>query len=149
MRERLDGSCSLLRKGKCTVHAFKPIACAVHPLGRYVDLRTGESAYIQQPGGCSGGSDGRQWSLSEWIATWGLNELDAQSIAWGKMAGVVGGVMHRFPLEKIDHATIWVLYQNMYGEFSPSRDFIPQVEENSEALRKYFKEQFKIKVDFK
>lgn len=37
LKERLDGSCRLLRNGRCTVHRSKPAACALFPLGRYFD----------------------------------------------------------------------------------------------------------------
>lgn len=146
LRERLDGSCSLLRNGKCMVHSFKPIACAVHPLGRYVNLNTKESGYIRQSGGCKGIVDGRIWTLDEWLDAWGLKELDAPSLAWNLMAGMVAEVMHQFRLEDIGRDVIWELYQHMYGDYDTDREFIPQVEENSEALRRFFKETYHIKV---
>lgn len=146
LRERLDGSCSLLRKGKCMVHSFKPIACAVHPIGRYVNLTTKESGYIRQSGGCKGAVDGRVWTLDEWLDVWGLKELDAPSLAWNLMAGMVGTVMHQVRLEDIGRDVIWALYQHMYGDYNTGREFIPQVEENSEALRQFFKETYNIEA---
>lgn len=139
LRERLDGSCSLLRNGKCTVHSFKPIACAVHPIGRYVNLNTQESGYIRQSGGCKGVTDGRVWTLDEWLDTWGLKELDSPSLTWNLVAGMVAGVMSQVELKDIDRGMIWVLYQYMYGEYDTEQDFIPQVERNTEALRQFFK----------
>lgn len=139
LRERLDGSCSLLRKGRCTVHDYKPIACAVHPIGRYVNLTTKESGYIRQSGGCKGIVDGRIWTLDEWLDTWGLKELDSPSLTWNLMAGMVAGVMSQVELKGIDRGMIWVLYQYMYGEYDTEQDFIPQVERNTEALRQFFK----------
>ena len=38
MKQRLDGSCTFLRKGKCTIHDAKPIPCSVFPLGRMLFL---------------------------------------------------------------------------------------------------------------
>lgn len=146
LRERLDGSCSLLRKGKCMVHSFKPIACAVHPIGRYVNLTTKESGYIRQSGGCKGAVDGRVWTLDEWLDVWGLKELDAPSLAWNLMAGMVGTIMHQVRLEDIGRDVIWALYQHMYGDYNTDREFIPQVEENSEALRRFFKETYNIEA---
>ncbi len=139
LRERLDGSCSLLRKGRCTVHDYKPIACAVHPIGRYVNLTTKESGYIRQSGGCKGAVNGRTWTLDEWLDTRGLKDLDAPSLSWNLMAGMVAEVMHPIKLEHINRDMIWVLYQYMYGEYDTSTDFIPQVERNTEALRQFFK----------
>lgn len=139
LRERLDGSCSLLRKGKCTVHSCKPIACAVHPIGRVIDLTQKKSIYIRQPGGCKGAVNGRTWTLDEWLDTWNLKELDAPSLAWNLMAGMVAEVMHPIKLERIGRDVIWELYQYLYGEYDTEKDFIPQVERNTEALRQFFK----------
>ena len=139
LRERLDGSCSLLRKGKCTVHSCKPIACAAYPIGRYVNLATKESGYIRQSGGCKGAVDGRVWTLDEWLDTWGLKELDAPSLSWNLMAGMVAEVMHPIKLEHIGRDVIWALHQHMYGDYDTDREFIPQVERNTEALRQFFK----------
>lgn len=139
LRERLDGSCSLLRNGKCMVHQFKPIACAVHPLGRYINLNTKESGYIRQSDGCKGAVDGRVWTLDEWLDAWGLKELDAPSLSWNLMACMVAEVMSQVELKDIDRGMIWVLYQYMYGEYETEQVFIPQVERNTEALRKFFK----------
>ena len=139
LRERVDGSCSLLRKGKCTVHSCKPIACAAYPIGRYVNLATKESGYIRQSGGCKGAVDGRVWTLDEWLDTWGLKELDAPSLSWNLMAGMVAEVMHPIKLEHIGRDVIWALYQHMYGDYDTDREFIPQVERNTEALRQFFK----------
>ena len=148
LRERLDGSCSLLRTGKCTVHEFKPIACAVHPIGRVIDLASKKSIYIRQSGGCSGESGGRTWTLNEWLDAWGLKELDEPSLAWNLMAGGVAMVMHDIKTSKIDRDTIWMLYQQMYSEFDTDKEFIPQVERNSEVLRKFFWDRYKVKARF-
>ena len=47
--------------------------------------------------------------------------------------------MHPIKLEDIGRDVIWELYQHLYGDYDVHRDFIPQVEENSEALRQFFK----------
>ena len=55
------------------------------------------------------------------------------------MAGMVAEVMHQIRLEDIGRDVIWELYQRMHGDYDVHRDFIPQVEENSEAIRQFFK----------
>ena len=52
LKERLDGSCSFLRKGKCTIQAFKPTPCALYPLGRMYDERDKKFYYFNQPYSC-------------------------------------------------------------------------------------------------
>ena len=83
--------------------------------------------------------DGRTWTLDEWLDTWDLKELDAPSLSWNLMVGMVAEVMHPIKLEDIGRDVIWELYQHLYGDYDVHRDFIPQVEENSEALRQFFK----------
>ena len=88
---------------------MKPIACAVHPIGRVIDLASKKSIYIRQSGGCSGESGGRTWTLNEWLDAWGLKELDEPSLAWNLMAGGVAMVMHDIKTSNIDRDTIWIL----------------------------------------
>ena len=47
--------------------------------------------------------------------------------------------MHPIKLEHIGRDVIWALYQHMYGDYDTDREFIPQVERNTEALRQFFK----------
>lgn len=80
LKERLDGSCRLLRKGKCIVQKDKPVVCRVYPLGRYID---GEEIHYFTQDTCKG--LGKEIKLKDWIATFNLAEMDEVSIVWSKL----------------------------------------------------------------
>lgn len=149
LRERLDGSCTLLRNGKCSVHKHKPLACAMYPLGRYIDFSTQKSGYFLQHATCSGAIDGRTYTLASWLDEWGISDdIDQASIAWEKLAGFVGAVMCRIPPESISRDMVWELYQYLYGEYDVQKDFIPQVRLNGEMLSQRLKDGWGVILDF-
>ena len=85
LRERLDGSCVLMRKSKCTIQNMKPVVCAIFPLGRMLSPQTGEYQYFFQPSGCAGGSGDTIHTLREWLSGFGIEERDEMAHAWTKL----------------------------------------------------------------
>lgn len=79
LKERQDGSCSLLRNGKCIVHNNKPIVCAIYPLGRYFIPTEGKFGYFQQPIYCG---DKIEHTLEEWLNAFNIHEWDEASSLW-------------------------------------------------------------------
>ena len=66
LKERLDGNCLLLRKGRCKVHQGKPAVCALYTLGRIYDFQDGSFHYFVNPVTCqSNRKDGKMWTLQE------------------------------------------------------------------------------------
>ncbi len=111
LRERLDGSCSLLRKGKCTVQSEKPAVCAIYPLGRMVIDKDQHYSYFTQPNYCLGDvghtngevlsklpQDKAQailnapalksatYSLEEWLSMFHIRPREKEHLAWNKLA---------------------------------------------------------------
>ena len=111
LRERLDGSCSLLRKGKCTVQSEKPAVCAIYPLGRMVIDKDQHYSYFTQPNYCPGDvghtngealshvlADEAQrilndpalksatYSLEEWLSMFHIRPHEKEHLAWNKLA---------------------------------------------------------------
>ncbi len=111
LRERLDGSCSLLRKGKCIVQSKKPAVCAIYPLGRMVIDKNQHYSYFTQPNYCPGDvghtsgealshipADEAQrilndpelksatHSLEEWLSMFHIGPREEEHLAWNKLA---------------------------------------------------------------
>ncbi len=82
LKERLDSSCSLLRKGKCMVQQDKPVVCRVYPLGRM--YYKNKFVYFTQNDCCSG-SGKNKIKLKDWLENFNLEELDEVSALWTKM----------------------------------------------------------------
>lgn len=79
LKERPDGSCSLLRKGKCIVHQNKPLVCAIYPLGRYYLPAEKRFGYFQQPIYCG---TAQEHTIEEWLNIFNVHEWDEAASLW-------------------------------------------------------------------
>lgn len=85
LKERLDGSCSLMRKSRCTVQKNKPVVCAIFPLGRMlVDNGTAYEYFTPQEW-CGNPDTGESHTLKDWLAQFSIEERDQKSMAWQKL----------------------------------------------------------------
>lgn len=83
LRERQDGSCRLLRKGRCMIQEVKPVVCRLFPLGRYFDLRDNSFHYFSQDFACKGLK--QTIRVGDWIEAFHLPEIEEESIYWGRL----------------------------------------------------------------
>lgn len=144
LKERLDGSCSLLRKGKCTVHQNKPVVCAIYPLGRVYSKDT--IYYVTQPDTC-GEEDGKEWTLQEWLDEFNIDNIQEETNAWTKI--IMG--LQNFTSNKRNKLTpeiLTTITTYLYGNLDIHKPYAPQVEENIEKLKKEFKEKYHITLKF-
>lgn len=148
LRERLDGSCKFLRNGACTIQDFKPIVCAVFPLGRVIDSRDGNIMYIKQPvSERCGGIDGRVWTLKEWIESWGLDRWDRECVAWSKISTMAASGLQKVrPEQLVDGKILLFLTEAMFVDYDTEKDYVSQVERHIEEIKKMFWEEYHIKV---
>jgi len=111
LKQRQDGSCSLLRKGKCMVHSNKPLVCALYPLGRYYIPTEERLGYFQQPICC--GTD-QEHTLEEWLTMFNIHEWDEASSLWAtivtKFAEQTMRIKNPEAIEKMADVLIRVLY---------------------------------------
>ena len=140
LRERLDGSCSLLRKGHCMVQHSKPAVCALFPLGRYCDFQSSQFHYFLQPWACPKGTQGgKPWLLREWLDMFRIRETEESSLAWTRLIGGIGAVTHRLSPDKISGQLLDVLLNAMYFGYTTDRPYVEQVEEHMAVLKDYFR----------
>lgn len=85
LRERMDGSCVLMRKSKCMVQSMKPVVCAIFPLGRMLQQGYNAYSYFLQPSVCPGSDSTVEHTLGEWLSGFNVEERDRLSIAWTKL----------------------------------------------------------------
>lgn len=134
--ERLDGSCKLLRNGKCTVHDQKPVVCSIYPLGRLIkESKAGEFKYeyFTQPNMCSGAGSGAEQTLKEWLDKFKVTERDAEYYAWHKMTSMLSDHIRKLDkdvpksITEMFHA---VCLQVMYIGYDTSKDLLEQIRYN-------------------
>lgn len=149
LKERLDGSCSLLRNGRCMVHQDKPAVCALFPLGRFSDLRNNSFHYFVNPRSCqTGKTDGKVWTLQEWLDEFNICESEKMTAAWNRLIGGVTMVTFKMKKEKINGRLLDALISALYLDYNTSIPYIEQVESHMRRLKVFFKQVFNKNINF-
>lgn len=149
LKERLDGSCSFLRKGKCSIQQNKPAVCALYPLGRFYDGRDQKFHYFVNPHTCQlSHNTGKEWTLQEWMALFGLNKSEGMAMEWNKLLHGLSMVTYKMKKEDIQGKLLNVLLIAMYVGYDTNYSFIDQVRLHKEKVKKIFSSEFHKKVKF-
>lgn len=148
LKERLDGSCSLLRNGKCMVQQNKPAVCALYPLGRMYNYQTKEYSYFKQVVNCPRTKKGKTWTISEWLDEFHIDKKnEEETLAWNKLICGLAMVTHNliyFELEDV----MDLMVDCMYIDYDTSKTYQEEVERNMIKLQAGFKELIGKEVKF-
>ena len=153
LRERLDGSCSLLRKGKCMVQESKPVVCAIYPLGRMYNAMTREINYFRQAYDCQtkqsgSGSGGKTWTLQEWLDAFHIPDLDKASMVWNRMLTGIAQVTCKIPIEQLPDKMIGAVSNCLYTNYKIDEPYIEQAETNMLILKLLFSRWYNLNIDY-
>lgn len=146
LKERLDGSCSLLRKGHCMVHSNKPVVCALYPLGRMYNSITDEFQYFQQITPCNTGA--KTWTLQEWLNEFKISELDEESRAWNKLLMGPTMVTSQIDKDKLPDEMMAVIANAFYFNYDITKPYLEQAQLNMAQLKVLFKIIFNKEIDY-
>lgn len=147
LKERLDGSCSLLRKGKCMVQSSKPVVCALFPLGRMYNAITHEIQYFKNTHSCQTGSaQGKVWTLQEWLDEFNLTELNEASMVWNRLLMGITKVTCSIDKDKISDKMMAVMGNCMYINYDISKPYIQQAEKNMMLMKLAFRKLFNTEI---
>lgn len=149
LREREDGSCALLRKGKCMVQQNKPAVCALFPLGRYFDTKEKRFHYFFNERSCAKGYDkGQVWTLQQWKDEFHLDETEDMASVWSRLMTGIAEITHKMPAEKITGDFFYVIFWALYLGYDTTLPYIPQVEHRMSEVRLIFEKNFHKKIRF-
>ena len=146
LTERDDGSCRLLRKGRCMVHSDKPAVCALFPLGRITDARDGSITYFFTRPNCPGANSERIWTLKEWQDEFQLLDTEADANAWSALVVTVSRVTARMQERQITTDMIDDMKKALYTNYDTSKPYIEQAEENKREIEKIIVEKWHKKL---
>lgn len=143
LKERLDGSCRLLRNGRCMIHDNKPAVCALFPLGRYFDSREQTYHYFMNPRFCHNGREtGKVWTLQEWLDMFKVEETEKMTAAWHRLLGGISQVTHKMDESKIKGELLDILLNVLYLNYDLKKPYIEQVERNMVIAKDVFRIKF-------
>lgn len=143
LKERMDGSCRLLRKGRCMVHKDKPAVCALYPLGRFYNFQDDSFHYFVNPRTCQPNrKTGKSWTLQEWLDEFHIKETEEMTQAWNRLIGGLTMVTHEMGKDEIKGRILEVLLSALYSDYDTREPYIEQVERHMVALTDIFKREF-------
>lgn len=140
LKERLDGSCRLLRNGRCMIQSNKPAVCALFPLGRYFDPRDQTFHYFMNQSICKNGKkSGKVWTLQEWLNLFKIEETEKMTAVWHELVSGIVQVTYRMDKRKIHGKLLDVLLGTLYLNYDLDKPYIEQVERNKEIVQEIFR----------
>ena len=133
LKERLDGSCSFLKKGKCIIHEAKPIACALQPLGRLLMLNeeTGEQEfrYYLKEFSCAAGRD-ESVKVQDWLDRFHIEEYDECIKLYKRLGSVCSKLMHEAKTLSEQQEMFQTAFFLMYAKYDKNEPLGPQLAQN-------------------
>ena len=133
LKERLDGSCSFLKKGKCAIHEAKPLACALFPLGRVAFLNdvTGEQEfhYYLEEFDCAAQRD-TEVRVQDWLDRFDIETYDECVRLYKRLGGVCSRLMHEAETVEQKQEMFQTAFFLMYVKYDRNQPLQPQIEQN-------------------
>lgn len=128
------GDCPFLEGGACTVHAARPLACALYPLGQCIDLDAGTVEYFVQTPLC--GARPGQRPLSACLRDAGVTDRSGIDVRWAVVCAGLSRQMRQAGGEQAPHYRTAVrrIARALYYDYSLGDEFYPQFCENTRAL---------------
>ena len=133
MKDHLDTSCIFLKKGKCSVHDVKPIACSLHPLGR-IDIFNEETDrnefhYYLDDFDCAATRD-EEVTVQEWLDRFGIEEYDDAYRLYKRMGSVCSKIMHALKTDEERREMFSMIFFMMYAKYDMNQELLPQLAQN-------------------
>ena len=130
-------ACPFLKGNQCSVHAAKPVVCALYPLGRiYID-GSGSARYFLQDINC--GKHTKRHTVRSWLATFGIPEQDIYFQQWSQVLSEWGQFIRHAEEHTVPAPVCWLiwneLYMWLYAKYDMNQDFMTQFERNMNVLR--------------
>lgn len=125
----------LMKNKKCKVHKVKPSVCALFPLGRIYNGKTGEVQYMLQDIDC--GFNDENQSVQEWLNTFQLEQTTDVYKKWSAMLFELVGTMKKMQ-DLLTEDTFRMLWNAVFHElyfYVPERPFEVQLDEHRNHIK--------------
>ena len=142
-----DKHCPLLNGNKCSVHAVKPVVCAMFPIGRVLqgsadgpkpeEITSDSVQYIFVKPGC--GDDSETHTVREWFEEFGIPMEDEFFVKWQRTLSAASSAIRRFEkgFSPETMNTIWnVVFGLTYLNYDTEQDFTEQFSDNAAKVMK-------------
>lgn len=141
MKQRLDGSCIFLKKGKCTIHENKPLVCAMYPLGRFSFLNEENGEYDFHyylkdfsTEGCHAASD-EIWTPETWLACFGVEQYDECIRLYRELGEACSRMMHACQTDDEKREMFGTAFYMIFAKYDRKQPLREQMEMNLAFIR--------------
>lgn len=139
--------CSLLKDRRCSIHKAKPAVCAMFPIGRAITIDkesynadgvlNSQVQYIINPINCGDKSEAH--TVREWLTAFDIPIQDDFFFKWQSFLATASSFLR--DVEKVfsdeTMGEIWTgIYIRIYLDYDPTKEFMPQFEQNADELLK-------------
>jgi len=139
LKERVDGSCIFLKKGLCSVHAGKPLVCAMSPLGRVLiyheELKDQKFHYFLKEMSCGHGKD-ESVTVVDWLARFDVEKYDECMKVYRTIGKECSQLMHMMETNEQKQNMFSAIFYLMYLGYDRNKDLYEQMVENLEFIKK-------------
>lgn len=128
-------TCPFLGPEGCSIHAAKPTVCALFPLGRAYIYPKDKLVYFCQDVSC--GTKTETHTVREWLAEFGREYEDSNTLAWIKLTPRLSLWMHKHEpsLSETKKQDLWAqMLRLCYLQYDIRQPFTPQFAANTAAL---------------
>lgn len=135
-----DGVCPFLRSGKCSVHAAKPVVCAVFPLARVHASDSNEAFYVLQED-VSCGEKGELHTIRDWLGSFQIQVNDSDGKLWSEAVIYCATYMiKKKAMNSKRKQELWnEMFCLLYLAYDIHKEFAPQLSANLEQIKALIK----------
>lgn len=129
------GDCRFLEGGACAIHAARPLACALYPLGQSIDPVTAAVEYYAQTPLC-GAAAGQGSTLRDYFERSGIVARAGADARWAVVCTQISALLKNAGGPDHPHfaAAVRRTEKALYFDYSLGDEFYPQFQQNVETL---------------
>ena len=130
------GNCRFFEGSACAIHAARPLACALYPLGQSIDTVTAQTDYFAQLPLC-GASAGAGQTLQDYLQNSGVQERAGADARWAMVCTQISSQLLAAGGAEHPHfaAAVKRIERALYYDYALGDEFYPQFQQNIAALQ--------------
>ena len=134
------GNCRFFEGSACAIHAARPLACALYPLGQSIDTVTAKTEYFAQLPLC-GASAGAGQTLQDYLQNSGVQERAGADARWAIVCTQISAQLLDAGGAEHPHfaAAVKRIERALYYDYALGDEFYPQFQQNIAVLQPVLK----------
>ena len=128
------GNCRFFEGSACAIHAARPLACALYPLGQSIDPVTAKIEYYVQTPLCGARTDGGR-VLNDYLTDAAILDRAGIDARWAVVCTRLSEQLQAAADHPHFAAAVKRVERALYYDYELGDDFYPQFQQNIEILQ--------------